>query len=307
MRYTGTMPSRRKVTPISNPTLSLFAAGEDEAKAQTLDRALAVQGMQIGTSAFTAAGWETAFHPAGMKAADYLGYYATRFNSVEVDSTFYRCPSASVVNRWYAVTPPDFIFSLKVPQAITHEKILVDCEKEMDEFIDCAELLNGKLGVLVLQFPYFGNDVFKGPDEFFSRLRLFLKRYGDSTIRFAVEIRNRQWLSAEFAELLREYRTALVLQDRVYMPLPSAMAFDYFTADFTYIRLLGDRTGIERQTKSWDKIVVNRSRELQSWVGVCQRAVRRGVKVFLYINNHFAGHAPATVADFMRLWKGANT
>jgi uncharacterized protein YecE (DUF72 family) len=65
-------------------------------------------GIRIGTSAFTAAGWETAFYPAGMKSTDYLTYYATKFDTVEVDSTFYRTPSAALVNGWDRKTPEGF-------------------------------------------------------------------------------------------------------------------------------------------------------------------------------------------------------
>ena len=86
------------------------------------------------------------------------------------------------------------------------------------------------------------------------------------------------------------------------MPRPSQLSFDYVTADFTFVRLLGDRKGIEQQTKVWDKVVVDRSRELRSWVDVCQRIVRRGIPTFVYINNHYSGHAPATVAQFLSLW-----
>jgi uncharacterized protein YecE (DUF72 family) len=86
------------------------------------------------------------------------------------------------------------------------------------------------------------------------------------------------------------------------MPLPSQMGFDYFTANFTYVRLLGDRKGIEQKTKTWDKVIVSRSKELRSWVDVCEQAVKRGVSTFVYVNNHYAGHAPATVTQFLRLW-----
>jgi len=80
--------------------------------------------LYIGTSAFTAAGWDGSFYPLGMKPADYLTYYATKFNSVEIDSTFYRTPSGATVDGWARKTPEEFIFSVKVPQAVTHEKIL---------------------------------------------------------------------------------------------------------------------------------------------------------------------------------------
>ena len=111
--------------------------------------------IRVGTSAFTAAGWEGAFYPAGMQPRDFLTYYATQFNTVEVDSTFYRTPARSTVAGWADKTPPGFVFSLKVPQVITHEKCLEDCDEEFKTFVDTAEALgNDKLGPLLLQFPY---------------------------------------------------------------------------------------------------------------------------------------------------------
>jgi uncharacterized protein YecE (DUF72 family) len=80
--------------------------------------------IRIGTSAFTAAGWESAFYPTGMKPADCLTYYATKFDTVEVDSTFYRAPSVATVNGWARKVPEGFILAAKVPQIVTHEKIL---------------------------------------------------------------------------------------------------------------------------------------------------------------------------------------
>jgi uncharacterized protein YecE (DUF72 family) len=163
------------------------------------------------------------------------------------------------------------------------------------------ELLGDKLGPMVFQFGYFNETAFKSAFDFYRRLIPFLKTLPKEH-KFALEIRNKKWLDAEFAERLREHNVALVLQDQVWMPLPSQMNFDYITADFTYIRLLGDRKGIEKQTKVWDKESVNRSKELWSWVDVCEKTVRRGVSTFVYINNHFAGHAPATVEQFLKLW-----
>jgi uncharacterized protein YecE (DUF72 family) len=79
------------------------------------------ESVRIGTSAFTARGWEGAFYPAGMKPAEYLAYYATQFDAVELDNTFYRTPALSTVKGWYAKTPPGFLFAAKV-QVSTHEK-----------------------------------------------------------------------------------------------------------------------------------------------------------------------------------------
>ncbi|HXQ26258.1 MAG TPA: DUF72 domain-containing protein [Candidatus Acidoferrales bacterium] len=260
--------------------------------------------LRIGTSAFTAAGWDVSFYPADLKPRDYLTFYAANFNTVEIDSTFYRIPSKATVQGWDGKTPGGFLVAAKVPQTITHERCLVDCEKDFGEFIHIMNLLGEKLGPLLFQFPYFNKRAFKSVDEFLARLKPFLKTLPKGH-KFAVEIRNNTWLNAKFADSLREHGVALVLQDQLWMPLPAAMNFDYLTADFTYIRLLGDRKGIEKQTKLWDKVIVNRSKELRSWVEVCTKAVRRGVSVFVYANNHYQGHAPATVAQFLKLWNAA--
>jgi uncharacterized protein YecE (DUF72 family) len=262
--------------------------------------------LRIGTSAFTAAGWETAFYPAGMKPADYLTYYATKFNTVEVDSTFYRTPSVATVNGWERKTPPGFSLAAKVPQVITHEKCLKDCDDDLQYFLETIDLMGDKLGPLLFQFGYFNKTLFKSGKEFLARLAPFLRTLPKG-YRFALEIRNKQWLSAEFFDLLREHKVAYALIDQAWMPRPSEIfeKFDPITADFTYIRLLGDRKGIEKQTKIWDKVIVDRSRELMGWVNVCQRTIRRGVPTYVYVNNHYAGFAPGTIEQFQKLWKTA--
>jgi uncharacterized protein YecE (DUF72 family) len=190
---------------------------------------------------------------------------------------------------------------LKSPQEITHEKCLVGCDSEFGTFLKVADLLGDKLGTMLFQFGYFNKDAFATGDDFLAVLKPFLNKLPKDH-RFALEIRNKNWLNAEFADVLRAHNVALVLQDQIWMPLPSGMAFDYLTADFTYVRLLGDRKGIEKETKTWDKVIVNRSKELHSWVDVCHASMKRGVSTYVYVNNHYAGHAPATVAQFLKLW-----
>ena len=258
--------------------------------------------IHLGTSAFTAGGWEGSFYPRGMKPADYLTYYATKFDTVEVDSTFYRIPSAQTVMGWNRKTPGGFIFSVKVPQVITHEKMLVDCKAELSEFAETMELLGDKLGPLVLQFPYFNRTKFKSSGEFLKLLDGFLKICPEDR-KFAVEIRNKNWLDANFADMLRRHSAAMVLQDQSWMPRPEAVfeKIDPITADFTYIRWLGDRKGIEERTTSWDKVIVDRSAELAEWVEIVRKVHKRRIQIFAYANNHYAGHAPATVEMFREL------
>jgi uncharacterized protein YecE (DUF72 family) len=259
--------------------------------------------IHLGTSSFTAAGWSGSFYPKGLKPAEYLPFYSEHFGTVEIDATFYACPSPRTVKGWALKTPDDFIFAVKVPQTITHEKVLVDCDGEFEQFLQVISILDVKLGPMVLQFPYFNSDLFQTPVQFLSRLKLFLKKI-PSKYKFAVEIRNKDWLNDRLADLLREQKVALVLQDREWMPMPDELAetFDPTTTDWTYIRWLGDRKGIEQITKTWDGSVVDRKDKLSSWVDYCQQVQRRGVTIFAYANNHYGGHAPATVRQFRELW-----
>jgi uncharacterized protein YecE (DUF72 family) len=256
----------------------------------------------IGTSGFTAAGWAGSFYPVGLKAADYLSFYAEHFETVEVDSTFYGCPSARTVNNWAAKVPAGFVFSAKAPQIITHDKALVDCGAELEEFLSTMGILGEKLGPIVLQFPSFDKWKMKDRHEFTDRLIPFLKKLPREH-RFAIEIRNREWLDAELAGLLGEYHVALVLQDLSYMPKPMELKFDPITADLSYIRWLGDRRQIESQTTDWSKTVVDRTEQMSEWVKYCEPIVKRGVKVYAYANNHYSGYAPDSVEQFRRLWK----
>lgn len=132
----------------------------------------------------------------------------TPFDTVEIDSTFYRIPSASTVDGWANKTPDGFIFSAKVPQVITNEKMLVDCDAEFKQFVDLMDVLGEKLGPLVLQFPYFNHTKFKSGGEFVRLLKSFMSKLPKDH-RFAVEIRDRIWLDARFADALREHNVAL--------------------------------------------------------------------------------------------------
>jgi len=258
----------------------------------------------IGTSAFTAAGWEGTFYPLGTKPADFLNYYATKFNSVEVDSTFYRAPSKSTVQGWEKKTPKGFVFAAKVPQSVTHEKVLVDCDAEFKQFVETMELLGVKLRPFLLQFGYFNKKAFLGVNDFLARLRPFLKKLPKGH-KFAVEIRNKNWLVPQFVESLRERGVALTLIDQSWMPRPAEWfeKFDPITADFTYVRWLGDRKGIEEQTKTWDKVIVDRHAELTEWADILGKVHKRKIQIFAYANNHYAGFGPATVEMFQGLWR----
>ncbi len=238
-----------------------------------------------------------------MKPADYLSYYATKFDTVEVDSTFYRTPAVSTVKGWYAKTPPGFLFAAKAPQVITHEKMLVDCDEDLHLFLKTMDCLGEKLGPLLFQFGYFNKQAFAGVNAFLVCLIPFLKKLPKG-YRFAVEIRNKYWLIPAFLDALRERRVALALVDHAWMPRPKQVfsRFDPITADFAYVRWLGDRKTIEEKTKTWDKIIVDRTDDLAEWVEVLKKVHERKIQILAFANNHYAGYGPGTIEEFRFLW-----
>src|SRR5882724_7493804 len=233
------MKSKRpKVVLIRQPTLFELERTAEPTSKPNIGRPYSLPGILLGTSAFTAAGWEGSFYPRGMQSRDFLSFYATQFSTVEVDSTFYGCPSASTVNNWAARTPEDFLFSVKIPQVVTHEKVLVDCDSEFAEFVKTMDILGPKLGPMVFQFPLFDRWKFPKQDSFLAVLAPFLKKL-PADHKFVVEIRNKTWLDARFADVLREYNVGLALTDISFMPRPWEMKekFDLITADFAYVQV----------------------------------------------------------------------
>jgi len=295
------------IEPIQ-PTLFELAKSDAPPASQEIVGPFEIPGTQIllGTSSFTASGWSGSFYPAGMKSRDYLSYYATQFRTVEIDSTFYGTPSVSTVESWYSKTPPDFVFAAKVPQVITHDKLLVNCDAEFSEFIETMQVLKEKLGPLVFQFPHFSRSYFKNGAEVQTRLDSFFKKLSNTSSRFVVEIRNETWLDHRFLDTLRERNIALALTDTSFMPRPWEInkPLDLITADFAYVRWLGDRKGIEKQTTTWDKTIIDKQADLKTWVVVLRRLVedKRIRRIFAFANNHYAGHAPETVKSFWQLW-----
>ena len=236
----------------------------------------------LGTQGFSFPDWVGPFYPPGTKRNAYLEEYAHRFPIVEIDSTFYGVPRATTVQGWRERTPVHFKFAAKFPQLITHEKKLDRAQGDAEAFIGVMQALGDKLTTLILQFAYdFTPDHFDRLDDFLSAL--------PEGPRYAVEVRNRAWLTAELAEMLANHNAALVLQDLHYMP-----KLDWITADFTVIRWLGRRKDIEH----FDRIQIDRTRELEVWAERVQRFLEDGVDVYGFFNNHYAGFSPGSVDQF---------
>ncbi|MBX3179949.1 MAG: DUF72 domain-containing protein [Candidatus Hydrogenedentes bacterium] len=254
--------------------------------------------LRLGTCSWTAKGWEEAFYPPGVKAADYIAHYAERFSTVEIDASFYGVPRDTTLMKWQDATPPGFLFAAKAPKEITHDRFLVGCEPALKHFLTAMEILGDKCGPLLFQFPYFAQRTGVDINLFLEKLALFLPLLPESGFQFAVEVRNKAWISAPLLDLLGTHNIALALIDHPWMSRPNMLfrQIDLHTAPFLYIRWLGDRYAIEKKTKVWKEVVVNRDEGTGEWIPPIQAALERQLRVYGYVNNHYGGYAPHDVA-----------
>ena len=161
--------------------------------------------VRIGTSGWNYTEWRGSFYPQDMKPAGMLAYYAERFSTVEVNNTFYRMPTAKVVDGWAATVPARFTFVLKAPQRITHFARLRDVDESVRLFCDTARLLGGKLGPLLFQLP----PNFKVDAGRLADLLALLP----PDVRAAFEFRNASWFTDEVYTRLTARNAALCIAD----------------------------------------------------------------------------------------------
>jgi uncharacterized protein YecE (DUF72 family) len=263
-----------------------------------------IQNLRLGTSSWSSQDWVGVFYPPGTTSAEFISEYAKHFDTVEVDSTFYRTPPAAVVRNWRARTPAGFVIAAKFPQVITHEKVLVDCAHELSEFLKTMDLLGDKLGPLLLQFPYFNKQAFPQAQDFLARLSKFLDQLPRGPA-YSVELRNKYWINDRLLDLLRPRNISLALIDHPWMaPVDRLVAKqDVVTADFAYLRWLGDRKGIEDKTKHWDRVIIDRTHEMETWIPIIRKLLKRGIRILGFFNNHYAGFAPGSIKLFHEVWE----
>lgn len=243
----------------------------------------------VGTSGFSYKDWEGNFYPEKVASRDYLEYYAGQFQTVEIDSTFYRIPAPSTVDRWRRVTPDTFMLAAKFPRTVTHEGDLPSRLADAERFIEVMRRMEGRLGPLLLQFPY----GFR-PDQF-DVLEKLVDAMPDD-LKVSVELRNRKWLGPKLYALLRQKDIALCLIDHPWMPRLSEA-----TADFHYLRFLGDRKKIQSDF-SFERDP--RESDLEFWQKIIEAAAQRGMDIFAYFNNHYTGHSPTSARRLLELLSG---
>jgi len=233
-------------------------------------------GLLIGTSGWSYNEWAGAFYPDSK--TNKLSYYSKIFGTAEVDSSFYAFPSKGLVLGWARYTPDDFVFSVKLPQLLTHEKKL-DPEKGVEtDLVRFLGLLKpliaaGKLGPVLIQLP--PSFSFQ-PD--FGKLKSFLEMSPED-VKFAVEFRHPSWLREETWSLLRSRNVANVIVDEPLLPPDTVI-----TADFAFIRWHG------RGSRPWYNYRYS-EKELDTWVPKVKVVTSRVKATFGYFNNHFRGFA----------------
>jgi uncharacterized protein YecE (DUF72 family) len=261
--------------------------------------------IRAGTVSWAKDDWVGPFYPPGLASDGHLEHYARSFDTVEVDATYYRTPRREFCRAWREKTPANFRFSLKVMKRVTQDKVLADCGREMEYFLGAVGELGEKFGFAVLQFSAFGKKS-RCPDlaTFLQRLRDFAPLCPDPG-KFVVEIRNPEWLNDELLAFLREHRFVFALNEVERMPRP-AEAWERFgerlvTGGAAYARIFGERKKIEAMTEKYDRILLDRTEETRTWVGICRTLAAKGVPVWTYFSNYFAGYAPGSVELFRQL------
>jgi uncharacterized protein YecE (DUF72 family) len=237
-------------------------------------------GLYLGTIGFSYDFWHGNFYPSETNSKNYLNYYASRFNSVEVDSTFYRIPSEQVVNNWKQQTPKEFKFALKFPKVITHIKMLRDCQSETRIFLQRANLLKEQLGPLLLQFP---------PNFTADRLSHLADYLQDlpKTCRYVVEVRNKSWFKPEFYSVLRTNDIALAWTDG-----SLSLQMSEAITDFLYLRWEGDRTKVNGKL---GKIEADRRDDLKVWAARIKALIEKQLTFFGYFGKYYSGFPPSDV------------
>jgi uncharacterized protein YecE (DUF72 family) len=241
--------------------------------------------LHIGTMGWSYPFWAENFYPKRASSNSYLTQYSKHFDTVEIDSTFYRVPSRATFEKWKEQTPDGFLFSAKFPQTITHKKMLIDCDGEVEFFIERTSTLQNKLGPLLLQFPpTFGTKKIPSLEEFLPKL--------PRDRRYAVEVRNREMLTDTLYTVLRKNMVALVSTVGRFIP-----ETEQISADFVYIRWEGDRSKVNG---TLGKVEVDRTDEIRVWADRINK-LREKVEVFGYFSKYYSGHPPTDAKKLLEL------
>lgn len=236
----------------------------------------------IGTSGYNYSHWrDNVFYPKGLPQNKYLEFYCTRFNSVELNVTFYRLPSSKAFEGWDRKTPEDFKFAVKGNRYITHIKRLKDTKEPLRNFSENLAPLRKKTGCILWQLP----PSFKVNVEMLKHFTRNLEKLKfTKSLRHAFEFRNEGWFTEKVYRVLRDSNLCLCIAD-----LPNAPNVEVLTADFIYIRFHGARA---RYSSNYS------DRELKVAAAKAKKWLKSRKALYAFFNNDAYGYAPKNAVSF---------
>ncbi|MFQ5690258.1 MAG: DUF72 domain-containing protein [Gemmatimonadota bacterium] len=250
-----------------------------DAAAATGDGAVAARRklgtLRVGTSGYHYPDWREVFYPSALPAREWFRYYAERFDTVEINHTFYRLPAAATFDAWRERAPEGFLYALKFSRFGSHLKRLREPEATIGRFLEVARRLGPSLGPILVQLP----PRWKADPE---RLATFLDP-APRDVRWAVEVRDRSWLGCQVYDVLRDRGAALCIHDMI-AHHPSVL-----TSDWLYFRFHGRNYAGSYSTRS-----------LEAYARKIRAHLSEGRDVYAYFNNDVGGRAVLDAAELRR-------
>ncbi len=227
----------------------------------------------VGCSGWSYSDWRGVVYPEHLHPNQWFDHYATLFDTVELNTTFYRLPSVRAVEGWAAAAPPDFVFACKIGAYGTHRKKLRDPGSWLPNHLDRVARLGAALGPNLVQLPPMWRRNAARLDDLLS--------IAPTTMRWAVEVRDRSWLHDEVYEVLQRHNAALCIHDL----LPDHPFL--LTTNWTYVRFHGPRATSQPYHGRYG------SRRLRPWASRLAQELAAGHDAYCYFNNDHHGHAVA--------------
>jgi uncharacterized protein YecE (DUF72 family) len=230
----------------------------------------------VGCSGYQYRDWRGIVYPEKLPQRLWLQHYATLFDTVELNNTFYRLPSEDAVRGWAQRVPPGFVFALKLGQFGSHRMKLKDAVSWLPNHMVRVQLLGAAAGPTLVQLPPRWKRNAERLDEFLS--------VAPRTTRWAVEVREASWLHEEVYEVLRRHGAALCVHD-----LLADHPFE-LTTDWTYVRFHGPDALVRKYYGLYG------APRLESWATRLGELLDAGRDVYCYFNNDYEGHAVTDAA-----------
>ena len=235
--------------------------------------------VHVGTSGWHYKHWIGPFYPPDMRPPKMLRWYAERFDTVEINNSFYRLPATTAVETWCRETTAEFCFAVKASRYITHNRKLTDPESAQEKFISLVEKLGRRLGPILFQLPPSWKVNAERLDNFLAAL--------PRSHRYVFEFRNPTWNVPPVYEILRGHNAAFCVYELAGFQSPIEI-----TADFTYVRLHGP--GNKYQGDYSRQVLRRWAQRIEEWRSELKH-------VFVYFDNDQAGFAPKNALELKRM------